>query len=821
MTRRRTIWRRQARFRFPLTCHDPIMSNLLALSGRPHPGSAKRATPVVPGLAIALVAGTILGSWFCSRVTASVALRFVVFELLYTLGPGCLLYLLLSPAPGGRLRTIAIGWPLGYALELGAFALTAALHARGLFTLLPLWVLIATGPLLLLNASSRARLRALYRPARRSSVTGTRPGALPELVPVAVAVAAAALVLAFTFFASSPLPEHARSVAYSEDNIFDVTLAGEARHHWPITQSWVAGQPLHYYTGVFIHIAAVNQVTGIALSTVVMRLLPSVMFLIAALQLWALGRSVGRERWVGPLAVVLLLVTQDVNLDPTRSLVFYINPFTQFSQSPSFAFGVPFFLGALLLAQSHFARPAGAGTVGASRRRDAVRLAIMVGILMAGVTASKAFGAVTFGGGLGLYWLWCMATGKGSRGLTYCVVVAAVAALAIYFLMIAGGGSATLGLDPLNFLREGDALARATVLAKRIAGPSLYWLVLAAGSAVLSVCLLAPLLGAGWLIWRERGVSDSTALPVAVFLTGVAAYVLLGAPTGVEGVFLIYGYVALVPVAAKGLVRLWYDTPAQVRRGVLRTCGALLVLGLAIAALTPSLNPTGTAQYIWLGLAYGSVAGAITAAVWRFQGRYRAAIPAGTARIVACCIPLLTALALVKPIALAGAGAWNTMTGKPTSAVDSPSDYGMTAPLYRGLLWVRAHTNPCDVLAVSNHFNDAARSTSVYFYYSAFTERRVFLESWHYTAEGQYGAQPYPVRFALNNLATARGDPEALRELARMGVSYVLIDKSHGGGAPEPPSVSRLVFANSALDVYRLLAQRGTGHAERGCATIS
>jgi 4-amino-4-deoxy-L-arabinose transferase-like glycosyltransferase len=777
-------------------------------------------------MAILLLLGTILGAWICSRVSIAFVAQFVSFELLYTLIPGCALYLLLSPAPGGRLRTVAVGWSLGYAIEVGAFALTAGLHARGAFTFLPLVALLAVAPLLP-RASGRERLRGCFRLGRRGGAVRAAAGELSDFVPVLAAVAAATLLLAFTFFAASPLPEHARSVAYGEDNVFDVTLAAEARHHWPITESWIAGQPLRYYTGVFIHAAAINQVTGVPLATVFFRMLPTTMFLIAALQLWALGRSVGRSRWIGPLAAVLLLVTQDVNLNPTQSQVFHIDPFTQFPLSPSFAFGIPFFLGALLLIQSRFAAttavtgaPDPAAVSDCARRTGTAGWLTMVGVLSAGAAAAKAFGAFDLLAGLALYWLWRTARGRGSRELTCALATCAAAIVAIYFLMIAGGGSATLGVSPLNFLHEGDTLARATVLAKRIAGPSLYWLVLAAGSGVLAVCLLAPLLGAGWLIWRERGVSDSIALLVCVFVVGLGAYVLLGAPGGVEGVFLVYGYIALVPVAAKGLVRLWSETPVLVKRGLLRACGALLALGLAIATLTPALALSGTARYAWFALAYGSVAAGIALTVWRFQGRY--AIASRPARVVACCIPLVSALALVKPVTLAGSGALKTLAGKPTSRADTPSEYGMTAPLYRGLLWVRAHTTPCDVLAVSNHFENAKHDASVYFYYSAFTERRVFLESWRYTAGGQYGGLPYPARLALNNAAVARGEPAALRQLQRDGVSYVLIDKTHGGGAPEPPSVSKLIFANSALDVYRLLPPSfAVSHVPRGCATIT
>jgi hypothetical protein len=120
-------------------------------------------------------------------------------------------------------------------------------------------------------------------------------------------------------------------------------------------------------------------------------------------------------------------------------------------------------------------------------------------------------------------------------------------------------------------------------------------------------------------------------------------------------------------------------------------------------------------------------------------------------------------------------------------------------------------------LAVNNHSITARETDSKYFYYSAFTEREVFLESWAYTSVGAYGGQPYPARLALNNLAVAHGDPVALRELARRGVTYVLVDKIHGTGAPEPPEVSRLVFSNSALDVYRLTVPTTSRRSQATC----
>jgi len=848
------------------------MSSALLSSDETSPGEeAGLRTP--PALLVAgAVAAAVLGTWLGSGVAPSAVLRFVAFEALYVVLPGCLLYVLLSPAPGGRLRTLAIGWPLGYAMEVGAFASTAALHARGALTLLPLGSL-ALGGLLLARPAGRERLRGLLasgRPPRASPertidragapVSEPPPGApswrRPELL-VALGVTAAVLVLAFTYFASYPLPEHARSVSYNEDNVFDMALAAEARRHWPITEAWVAGEPLHYYTGIFMHAAALNQVLGTPYATAFLRLLPSTMFLIAALQLWALGAAVaggsaGRSRGadgsrlvegsrrVGPLAVALLLMARDVNLSPLKSSVLTIDPFTQFPYSPTFAFGVVFFLGALLLVQTRVVQPpavpppprsGGAPPPsrevlshvrdGAARRvprRDTAGLLAMAGALTAGLGAAKAFGAFDFVGGLGVYWLWQTIRSRGTRTLTYCTAAAAIAVLAIYFLLIAGGGEATMGFRPLKFLQEANTLEQATHLAKRVAGPSLYWLVLAAGGGALAVLALAPLLGAGWLLWRRRGVSEELLLLLCVFAVGMLGYTMLGAPGGVEGVFFVYGYIALVPVAALGLARLWDETPAQVRRGLLRAGGALVALGVAFATVTASVRLTGRAGDALRASAYAAVAAGAAVAVRRLAPLYAPALPSRPARVVACAILLLSALALVKPLTLTGNGAWKTLTGKAISAGDAPAEYGMTAALYEGLGWVRAHTTPCDVLAVSNVYDNAARTESAYFYYSAFAERRTYLESWHYTAGGQTGAQPYPARFALNQSATRQGDPGALRELARRGVKYVLIDRTHGGGAAEPASVSTLVYSSPALDVYRLHAVAG---GPRRCAAVS
>jgi hypothetical protein len=802
-------------------------------------------------LASLIVLATIACTWLLSGVSFGEAFGFAWFQALYVLLPGLLACAVLSGERGGWLRALAIGVPLGYAIDIGAFALTAAVGARPAFALLPLAALAAGGPALWWR-SGRAHPRELYARVLSYRRVLSRDGAHTrggeqhgpaarersheglDALLVALALSAGLVLLAFTFFASAPLPGHAHSVVYSADNVFDISLAAEARNHWPITEPWVAGEPLRYYTGVFIHVAAVNQVAGVPLATTILRLLPTTMFLVVALQLWFLGSSLRRSRWVGPLSVALLLVVADVNLNPTRSQVFHISPFTQFPLSPSFAFGAPFLLGVLALLGPRLgafvaadARDGGGGRdatgahrlIGTHTGSGTVRTLAMVAILVLGAASSKMFAAVDLLGGLGLYWLWSVLTGRPSRLALQCLVVSTACVAIAYFAMLAGGGAASVRLDPLNFVQEGNSFERARTLAEGAVGHSLYWLPLLLGGAVLVVLLFAPLLGGVWLLRRRGAIPPAGGLAGAVFAAGLLMYVLLGAPGGVEGVFLVYGYIAVVPLAALGLVWLWEETPPAARRGLLSAGAALLAIGLAIAGVTPALALKGHAADAWYALAYGLVACGVAFTAIRLRGHYALTIHSRVGRTVACGIPLLIALGLVKPTALAASGAWKTIAHRRTAVANSASEYGLTSALYTGLTWVRDHTSRCDVLAVSNHFSRPSRAEPNYLYYSAFTERRIFLESWFYTPAGTTGGEPYPRRLALNEAAMS-GNPTALRELALDGVSYVLIDKLHGGGPAEPASVSRAVFDNSALEVYRLRVPDTAGRRPLPCATV-
>ena len=149
----------------------------------------------------------------------------------------------------------------------------------------------------------------------------------------------------------------------------------------------------------------------------------------------------------------------------------------------------------------------------------------------------------------------------------------------------------------------------------------------------------------------------------------------------------------------------------------------------------------------------------------------------------------------------------------------SQQNRNLTRGIDQGLVWVREHSAPDEVIAVNNQARTPTGSPA-YFYYSARSERRVFLEGWQFGAWGA-GAGPvpdadevetvdpsrYPVsRYRLNQAAFA-GNPAAIRRLAtRYGVAFMVVDRIHGKEAPGLARRARRVYANSDVTVYRIAA---------------
>jgi hypothetical protein len=136
-----------------------------------------------------------------------------------------------------------------------------------------------------------------------------------------------------------------------------------------------------------------------------------------------------------------------------------------------------------------------------------------------------------------------------------------------------------------------------------------------------------------------------------------------------------------------------------------------------------------------------------------------------------------------------------------------PDDY--MHELEQALLWVRHHTEPNAVLIANactpenmkkDHWGALDRTlTGVHFYYSALSERRLWVEGPNYILDTTRAR----IRANLASNFFYRGRPIA-PELVNRGPCYALVDRSLQDGAKVEPPCGRQVFANERIEIYRI-----------------
>jgi hypothetical protein len=733
-------------------------------------------------VAAALILGPVLGVlacagalWLASGVSLGDIFLFVGYEAVFVLGPGWIAYGLLRPR-AGTLERLAFGWGLGYVLEIGAFALTAALGARSLFFGYP-------AVLGLLGLWQRARGRPLQ--LRRKE-----PGDPLWMAAIAGIIAVALVLVSAALFPAHPLPGTVPRVTYYLDIVFHISLAGEALHHWPLTDPVVSGQPLPYHTFVDLHMAAVAQVTGIGLPVVVFRLVLLPMVALFILQAAAAGARLSSRRWIGPLAAAILLLIGEFDLDPRfdpGNAPFDGYFFEGLWLSPSFLLGLLFFIPIITLLVELVAeveRP--------STWRDWTLLACFV----VGAAGAKVTIMPVVIGGLVLFLVGRRRFDRrGLLALCLSCVVFGVALLTLY------RGSGTW----LRFHFP------ATVgYAVQLVEDQLRWLphpLLLTVAVIVGLVGLfgAPLCGLLWFAKAPRKrLLPAHALLLSIFVVSLVPYLVNKEPTLNQLFFTEYGFVAAGLVSAIGIYYFWTNSYTGVRNGaapVFLFAAAWLAILFFVVRLSLLVISSDTFLYLlWYGLA-GSVLCALAIATHRAPPARR-----GLA-VRLLLVGVLSAAALNVPLDL-GQGLFDAWRG-------SRSFYhkgtGLTIGLYQGLQWLRNRTSPDDVIAVSNYSLDANKPAFDDLYYSAFAERRTFLEGWLYSIKEQRLGDsvitgpnmPYPERLRLNDAVFQRGDRNALRILVRkFGVRYLLVDLVHGDHIERVAALGRLVFSNSDVAIY-------------------
>jgi hypothetical protein len=558
-------------------------------------------------------------------------------------------------------------------------------------------------------------------------------------------------------------------------------LAAEAKHHWPITEPSVSGQPLPYHYFVNIHMAGASQVTGIGLPLVYLRLYLLPMIVLLVLELVVAGRSFVRSARVGLAAAGLAIFVGQLRLDNRHTALSdtpFLGPFfTYLFRSPSFLFGLIIFVPLMALLGERLAerrKQAGAGEwvliallmVGASDAK--------VVILPVVLTALVLHSAVTWGIErripVAAWW---------GIGLTILV-------MGSVYVMQYSGHPSELRVHPLEVFGVMPAvgLLKAYAAGGLPAFPAKD--ILLSGAAVVFglVGFLGPQL-AGLVFMLRRGVLRVA--PAQRWLMAMlGAALVLGLTfsepgTANELYFVGYGLVAGCILSAEGLRIAWTkrrDGAPSLRPVVIAGVVWLVALA-ALMAIPPHVGSLSGPQrephlyLVWYAGLLVALGVLLVAARRWLAPTWRAAGLIGCAAVVS--VGVLDAPGIYLAPALAHRGTSVNKLFKP-----------MSPELYRSLSWVRDRTAPGAVIAVNNQWLERGRAKPFEFDYSAFAERRVFLEGWAYSQGVRdrgfltVNANPFPERLRLNEAAFL-GDRRALAVMRRdYGVRYLLVDPDGG-----------------------------------------
>ncbi|HEY0536663.1 MAG TPA: hypothetical protein VGD29_34200 [Actinoplanes sp.] len=760
------------------TAIDSTPAETTGTTGTTGPSAVQRWLPLV----VTYLIGA--GLLVASGTSVLDVLRYTAYAVLAVILPGTLVYRSLRRRPHTLVEDLALGAAVGLGLELAAWALFSALNLRAVIFLWPLLVIV---PFLAVP-----RLRRHWR------VTGYAPVGLGWSWALAGVVIFFTGYVYLTFFIENPILPNAENTRQYIDLGYQLSLAGEAKHHFPLNLPQVAGEPLHYHWFSFVHLAMGSMVGRIDLPVLTMRLMiPAIFALTAALTAIAGWRLSGRK-YVGLVAAALFMVIGSFNFSDPISLVFG----TQLEGVvwPSLSMTYSWALIAALIA--------------------------VVGDVLRRKTDENAVPLI----GWGAY---------------------PIAAL----LVIASSGAKASNLP---VLLAGLALAGAVTLlvTRRIAWPILAMGVIAGLGQLFSTAVLfrfqtyglsvAPLHNIEWF-WREppggRSAGAQFLLVVTVWvaflinmqlrLAGIVALAwrqrlrlekvqlfLLGGAIGGPALFFMFDDMNAVWFMRTGLpfgvlLSAWgwmllFEKAAlpKLGRAALGWGAATFAVTVAVVALIVSKASSGArysfASMLPILIPAGILAGValIAGIVWRLSGRAFPAL-AGRGGLV-----LLTAILLA---------------GSPGLVLDAKRDldhmngggwgsWPMPESRVEAARWVRDHSNPNDVLATNVHcrtLEDGGKCMGAQaFWLSAYAERSVLVEGWQFAP--RLAGQPSPKFWnpkllELNDETITAPTPDRIAEMHdKYHVRFLVVDRIVGPAGARMKDLATLVYSNQRMAVFEL-----------------
>ncbi|MEV4756361.1 hypothetical protein AB0J86_14775 [Micromonospora sp. NPDC049559] len=747
--------------------------------GRTPPSAPRRWLPLVAGVgyfaAVLVAAGT-------SPLDVA---RYAGYVLLALLLPGTLVYRALRGRPHTLVEDVVLGTAVGLALELPAWTLAALLDLRDWLWLWPLAVVVPFA------AVPRLRRHWLVRDYARTAPVGWSWS-------VAGAVAFFTTYLSYTFLERNPVLPTSEGTRQYLDLAYQLSLAGEAKHQFPIHVPQVAGEPLYYHWFGYVHMAAISLIGHVDLTVVALRLAVPGLCAGAILLTAVLGWRVSGRPYVGAGAAALFFVIGETNYTHPVSMPFGTQASFVIWHGMSMIYSWVLLI-ALIVPLVELV----------DRRPD--RPVPPMGLPGAFVLATLL-----------------MFASSGAKASSVPVVAAALALTALVLLVarrripwpVVGAG-----------LVAGAAQLFATVVLFRfqaygvetgwLSGLEPYWarpadrpdwvqpLVVLGVVAAFLINMQLRVAGVVPLLRLRRGRLDPSQLfLLAGAVAGPGFYLVLAQPGGGNQYFTRTGFAFAVVISAWGYALVFERARLDAREkawlgGLALALGVVLtMIQIRYAGPSPQVVTAFDPLVPLLRWSAGLLAvGLLAAALWRPARR---AVPALAGR---------GGLAALTAVLVVGAPG---LVMDMYKSVQSPNGGAYAnVPMPRSRIeaarWTRDHSSPRDVVATNVHCLQVIRGwcDARSFWLSAYSERRVLVEGWGFAprvaAQGSYTPFWDQDLLRRNDAAFTEPTADGLRELRdRDGVRWLVVDRTIGAESPELRTLATLRYDAGRMAVYEL-----------------
>jgi len=705
-------------------------------------------------------------------------LRYAVYLAWGLVLPGTLVYRSLRRTPHTLIEDLTLGTTLGLVLEIGAWAAFSVVHAERLLLLWPLFVVV---PFVAIRP-----LRRHWRPIGYQPTPNGWSWAVSAMVVFLVGY-----VYVTYLRQTEPIPTGGDGAWYHIDLLYLLSVTAEAKHHFPLMNPHVAGEPLHYHWFSYAHMAIASLISGVDTPMVFFRLASPVFCALAVLTLAVAGWRVSGKPWVGALAAMLAFTVGELSpvdmfmsWGPFGSVVAYM---VWSSHSMAYSWAVTFALLAVvvdLLRRGGGPAPMGRGAW------------VLLALWLVGAGGSKSTVIPVLLGGLGIAGLAHLVTRRRIEwrvvGVGAAVAGGAFFATAVIYRFESHGLQLWPAADFSPFVASTHARS-----ALRTVG--VYGLVsvgyLLFMYARLAGVFLLPRRAWGTVEWFLLGSLLAGATATLAFIhPGNSQNFFVRTAFGFGAILSAMGFAALVEryqVPARTLVALF----AGIIAGMFALMLALRYAGLAV----PSSGWRGMLPTTNLALAVA----VIGAAVWLVGRRRRRGV---------------AVVAIVAAVLLAGTPSlvfdgWDN-TRKPARWYHSY----VTDDEAAAARWLRAHTSPDEVIATNQHClrekRSAAGCPSLSYWLSAYSERRQLLGSWLYTSRETEEMMargttivPFsdPQLQADNDIVFTAPTAERVGLLRdRYGVHWLVVDRDQGRESAALRTLANLPYSAGTVAIYQI-----------------